>query len=131
MVLPTWWKNGKHLDNIKQTSHNSLIIQEATVDDEGSYSCETLQVYENNARKQNLTFDVQVIGKYSFTINKTNEKWLVLFWHKFQHTTRVICVIDQACNQDGRTLAKFFFAFLLYGRVSQGLGTTKFANLIG
>ena len=70
MVLPTWWKNGELLDHnaFNKTENNSLIIQKTTVKDIGSYSCETLQVYENKPKKEKLTFSTAFDGKNYFTI---------------------------------------------------------------
>ena len=66
MVLPTWWKNEVRLNDsaLAKTENNSLIIHNTTTDDRGSYSCETLQVFEDRAMKRNLNFEVEVTGKY-------------------------------------------------------------------
>ena len=69
MVLPTWWKNEQRLNDGEFTpTDNSLIIQGTTIKDEGRYCCETLQVYENSAITQKLTFAVEVVGAWFYTI---------------------------------------------------------------
>ncbi|XP_078380631.1 fibroblast growth factor receptor 1-like isoform X2 [Oculina patagonica] len=79
MVLPMWWKNGVRLNEGEfnlTAKNNSLIIQKTTAEDEGNYSCKTLQVYENSAMKQKFTFDVEVMGTekpatHNATVNMT------------------------------------------------------------
>lgn len=72
-MVTTWWKNGMLLyDGASlKTENNSLIIQNTSFEDEGSYSCKTVQVYEFGEREQIITFDVEVIGKYPFYHNQT------------------------------------------------------------
>ena len=78
IVLPNWWKNGTRLSVSRASSvlgsnhrliineNNSLVIRQPTRKDEGAYSCETLQVYENSAgKRQKLVFYV-VVGKSLF-----------------------------------------------------------------
>jgi len=64
-VVTTWWKDGKplHVGAFLKTKNNSLIIQNTTSKDAGSYSCKTVQVYEFDKREQELTFSAVVNGK--------------------------------------------------------------------
>ena len=65
-VSPKWRKNGMYLRqpcticDIYQTSLNSLVIESLTKRDEGNYSCETLQVYENRTVNRLLNFVLKV-----------------------------------------------------------------------
>ena len=46
-----------------KTENNSLVIHNTTFEDEGSYDCNTLQVYEFGGKVQIITTYVEVIGK--------------------------------------------------------------------
>ena len=64
-MVTTWWKDGKLLSvgaSLK-IENNSLVIQNTTFEDAGSYGCKTVQVYEFGNREQNINFDVEVKGK--------------------------------------------------------------------
>jgi len=60
-MVTAWWKDGKLLH--LKTENNSLIIQNTTSEDAGSYSCKTVQVYEFDKREQKITLSVLVNGK--------------------------------------------------------------------
>lgn len=64
-MVTSWWKDGKllHVSAFLKTEHNSLIIQNTTSEDAGSYGCKTVQVYEFGKREQNITFYVEINGK--------------------------------------------------------------------
>ena len=49
-----------------KTENNSLVIHNTTFEDEGSYDCKTLQVYEFGGKVQIITTYVEVIGEKFF-----------------------------------------------------------------
>ena len=65
-MVTTWQKDGKPLYDsaFLKNEKNSLIIQNATIEDGGRYDCNTVQVYELGKREQKTTFYVEVNGKY-------------------------------------------------------------------
>ena len=64
-MVTSWWKDGKPLHDsaFLKTENNSLVIHNTTFEDEGSYDCKTLQVYEFGGKVQIITTYVEVTGK--------------------------------------------------------------------
>ena len=57
-----------HDSALLRTENNSLVIHKTTFEDEGSYVCKTLQVYEFDVKEQIITTYVEVIGKSFFVL---------------------------------------------------------------